>query len=208
LENIKNIIFDLGGVLLHINYQKTILAFKDLGVENFDELFSQMKQTPVFDEFEVGKISSEQFADELNRKIKNASQQQIFEAWNAMLGGLKEEEFVLLKKIKTRYNIYLLSNTNQLHLEWISKHVEHYNQFESLFLATHYSHQLGKRKPDQKTFEALLQLHKLEAEQTLFIDDTAIHVEGARKAGLHAIHLDISKGESLSLHFNSNGHLR
>jgi glucose-1-phosphatase len=117
-KGIKNIIFDLGGVILNIDYNRTANAFRQLGCENFDELYSQQKQSGLFDEFETGKISPQAFINELLRVLpKGISAKQVIDAWNAMLIDLPKVRLEKLLEHKQNYRTFLLSNTNAIHEE-------------------------------------------------------------------------------------------
>ncbi len=188
------IIFDLGGVILNIDYHKTILAFKKLGVSNFDELYTQAKQNDVFDDFEMGKISEQEFRDYI-RKVSNVNltDAEIDFAWNAMLLDLPMERVELLVRLKKNYPIYLYSNTNAIHLEAFRQIIKasYDNELllESLFIETYYSHELGMRKPNQDGFIKIVKDHGLKIESTLFIDDSEQHLKGAASIGLQTVWL-------------------
>lgn len=192
---IKNIIFDLGGVILNIDYNLTAQAFKNLGISNFDELYSKAKQSELFDLMETGKISNQDFRNGIKKVIdKDLSNEQIDHAWNAMLLDLPKERLELLRKLKVEgYRLFLLSNTNQIHYEAYTENLkkEHnVNGLEEFFEKTYFSHQFNKRKPLPETFQFVLDDAKLKAEETIFIDDSLQHVLGAREAGINAFHLE------------------
>jgi len=188
------IIFDLGGVILNIDYSKTINAFNKLGVTNFDELYTQAKQNNVFDDFEIGKISDDEFRNYIRTVSKvDLTNSQIDSAWNAMLLDLPVIRVELLKELNKKHQIYLYSNTNSIHLKAFREIIktEHNNELllESLFIETYYSHELGMRKPNQNGFKKIVNDHKLEIESTLFIDDSEQHIGGAKKLGLQTVWL-------------------
>jgi len=191
----RNIIFDLGGVLLNIDYQKTINAFKDLGIENFDLMYSQASQFNLFDDLEVGKINETLFVNKLKRYLpENTEEEQIIKAWNAMLLDFPLERFEMLKKVSLNYKTYLLSNTNIIHLTEYKKYLDSYfgyENFEACFKKVWLSHEIKMRKPHPETFLKLLAQEQMFIEETLFIDDSIQHVEGAKEAGLNAIWLDL-----------------
>src|ERR1700739_3239196 len=113
---VKNILFDLGGVLLNVDYHKTSAAFKKLGVQNFDTLYSQFKANELFEELETGKISDDHFYKEMEKHTyPGISQQQIEEAWNAMLLDFRIDSLHFLDSLKNKYKLFLLSNTNSIH---------------------------------------------------------------------------------------------
>lgn len=192
--DIKNIIFDLGGVILNINYHKTADAFKALGVANFDALYSQAQQSNLFDLLETGKISENDFRDQI-KKITSVrlTYAQIDEAWNAMLLNLPSPRLRLLENLKSSgYQLFLLSNTNSIHYRAYTQNLktEHnISGLEHFFHQTFFSHLIHQRKPHPETFKFVLQQAQINAHQTIFIDDSLQHVEGAKLAGIQAYHL-------------------
>lgn len=193
MKNIKNIIFDLGGVLLNIDYSKTEKAFTDLGVTNFASLYNQHEASPLFQQLEKGTIANHDFYPAFCRSANvNLSDDDIANAWCAMLGDFPMERLNWLEEIGFRYNIYLFSNTNRIHYKTFQNifHQETGKEnFDDYFIKAWYSHDLGLRKPDPEAFRKLLDIEKLTADETLFIDDTEVNIEGAKKAGLQTIYL-------------------
>lgn len=192
-QKIKNIIFDWGGVISNIDYHETVDAFKKLGLENFDEIYTQLKQTELFDKLEIGTMEPQEFRAKIREMLShNPTDEEIDAAWTAMLLDLPKERLDLLEKVKENYQIYLLSNTNIIHVTRYSKYLDKvygHKNFENLFIKAYYSHDVGMRKPHVEIFHHVLKENNLEATETLFIDDTPQHIEGAKKAGLHAFHL-------------------
>ena len=194
---VKNIIFDLGGVLINLNYQLTRKAFEDLGVEDFDAFYTQHAANPLFENLEVGAIEPEAFYEALREATGlTLTNSQIETAWNAMLLDFPAERLEWLSQIKNKYNIYLFSNTNAIHYDAfinIYRKVAHQLgldlRFEHFFKTAYYSHTLGRRKPEVTAFEAVIQDANLDPAQTLFIDDTLLNIEGAQKAGLQTLFL-------------------
>ena len=121
MKNIKTIIFDLGGVIFNIDYQKTIEEFSKIGISNTKYLYSKNTQSKLFDDLETGHISNYEFLKELQKKSNNANLAQIKKAWNAMLLNLPLERLIALYKVKKKYNIFLLSNTNEIHIQKIKE---------------------------------------------------------------------------------------
>lgn len=193
MSNIKNIIFDLGGIFLNINYKKTEEAFVQLGVSNFTELYNQHHASTLFENLETGKILPADFYNEFRKIAKtNLTNQQIEDAWNAMLLDLPLDRLEWLQNIKSRYNIYLFSNTNKIHYDCFNKiyaSVSNNKNFDNYFIKAYYSHILGMRKPYKESYAKILQEQQLIANETLFIDDTIKNVEGAKEAGLQTIYL-------------------
>ncbi|MCH2235500.1 MAG: HAD-IA family hydrolase [Crocinitomicaceae bacterium] len=193
-EDFDAIIFDLGGVILNLDYNKTIEAFQKLGMDNFEEYYAQAQQDAIFDDFEIGKISEDEFRAYFKKTIDpNLLDVDIDYAWNSMLLDLPEHRVEFLKAIKDKVKIILFSNTNANHLKEFRKIIkqEYGNEklLESLFNTTYYSHILGQRKPNPPAFHSILHEQDLKAGKVLFIDDSIQHVEGAKIAGLQAYHL-------------------
>ncbi|MCH2226128.1 MAG: hypothetical protein MK066_15270, partial [Crocinitomicaceae bacterium] len=149
-KKITTILFDLGGVVLNLDYDKTIQAFNNLGGKTFSERYSQAKQSDVFDLYETGKISDDIFRNHLRDIVgKDTSDSELDNAWNAMLLDLPEERLGLLKGLKQNYRILLFSNTNAIHLRKFHQIIgdQHGNPqlLEEIFHQTYYSHILGLR---------------------------------------------------------------
>ena len=196
-ERITSIIFDLGGVLLNIDYGRTRTAFEHLGAPNFSDLFSQAQQTELFSLFETGKITEIEFFHGVRTTAGiGCTDDEIRTAWNAMLLNFPPQRLEFLKNIKTRYKTYLLSNTNATHETAFLQIIQEENGIHSLndyFNSVYFSHKIGYRKPDRDSFSYVLNENNLDANQTLFIDDSIQHVMGAKQLGIHSVHLDTSK---------------
>ena len=191
MKKCKAIIFDLGAVILNINYQNTIDEFTKLGVNNATTFYSKKVQTNLFNQIETGIISSNEFLKELQKETKNANINQVEKAWNAMLLDLPEERVQLIRKLKNNHSIYLLSNTNAIHIDEFKKQLgnKKWLAFCKLFDKMYLSHELGLRKPDIKIFEYILKEQKLKAEEVFFIDDSPQHIASAKKIGINCHHL-------------------
>jgi glucose-1-phosphatase len=190
---IKNIIFDFGGVLINLDYQRTYNAFKELGIADIKTAFSPASQQELFDKLEKGLIEPGVFYEEL-RKISSVEMEdsQIVKAWNAMLLDFPIERIQMLRELKKKYRLFLLSNTNIIHYDEYFNNLfkEHQlNIFEDLFEKTYFSHQLGLRKPESEIFKLVLNENKLEAAETLFIDDVLSNIEPAANLGINTLHL-------------------
>ena len=195
MKNIDNIIFDLGNVILNIDYQNTIDAFKKIGVPNASSFYSKSSQLNIFNQLETGHISKQNFILEIQKIVPKASASQIINAWNAILQDLPNERLEILKNIKDKFSIFLLSNTNSIHIEKIidilgeKKYEEFYNLFEKVY----YSHEVKLRKPNSDIFKLVIKENCLSIKNTLFIDDSIQHIESAKKIGLKTYHLDGNK---------------
>ena len=191
-KGIKSVIFDLGGVIYAVDYHKTINEFKALGIDHFEEVYAKAGQSDLFNDFEEGKISRAIFVERIkNLSRKNMTSSQIVNAWNGMLLGFMPDAIACLKRLNSSYRLFLLSNTNEIHIQEIENRVgaAFFSDFCSLFEKVYLSHELGLRKPHPEVFTHILKEQSVKANETLFIDDSIQHVEGAIKAGLHAHHL-------------------
>lgn len=190
----KNIIFDLGGVILNIDYSKTIKAFKALGIDDFDTLYTQASQSLLFDHIEKGEITPEIFLAELQQHLPpGTSMIEIENAWNAMLLNLPQKRLDLLEKLKRKYNTVLLSNTNAIHIASFLKRIQKENKIQSLdayFDHVYFSCEMKLRKPDPEIFELVCKEQGYSPSETLFIDDSVQHIQGAQNIGLNAYWLN------------------
>ena len=191
-KGIKNIIFDWGGVLINIDYKATINSFKSYGIGNFHEHYSQAKQRHLFDNLEIGAISPEEFREGIRAEFGvHISDQYIDDAWGAMLKDIPLERIDLLQKLGKKYRIFLLSNTNKIHeMQIIDKLNDELGfEFFSLFEKAYLSHWIGMRKPNADIFEYVLSDNNLVASESLFIDDSEQHVDGASALGINSFYL-------------------
>ena len=201
-KGLKNIIFDFGGVLLHIDFKKTHAAFEALGIEDPAGHFGQHHASDLFSRLETGHISPEEFYQLFRLETQTEiTDEQIKDAWNAMLLHYAKENIAFVKSLSSKYNLYLFSNTNQIHYDWFAAlYQQEFNgeHLEDLFKVAWYSHEKAVRKPAAAVFTHMLQTEGLIASETLFIDDTIGNIEGAKQAGLQT-HLLKSPAELLLL---------
>jgi putative hydrolase of the HAD superfamily len=193
LKNIKNIILDLGRVILKINMDNTIIAFKEFGFPQLDELDIVFSRYPFFMQFELGLISAEQFISDINKTTgNNLSDESILEAWNSMIGEYYEDTIPLIQQLGKKYRMFLLSNTNELHEnEYNNRLKKDYGiaNLSVIFEKVYYSHTLHLSKPDPLIFKFVMNENQLVAGETLFIDDILVHIESAAKLGIRTFHL-------------------
>ena len=192
MQNVRNIIFDLGGVLLDIDFRLTEKAFTNLGVKDFASFFNQFHSNDLFIKLET-EMNVQFFYDDFRTATGlHLSNKQIRDAWNALLLNFRKESIALLPKLKEKYQLYLLSNTNEIHLQEFQQRFETLFQqasFDDFFDAAYYSHRIGLRKPNASAYQFVLEKHGLIAEETLFIDDSINNIEAAQKLGIQTIHL-------------------
>lgn len=186
---IKNLIFDFGGVLLPISEAKTRKALKDLGA-----LDSLEEDRELFNQYERGEISTKKFESGIQSHLfRKVFLNDIGIAWSALIDEkLKSETIEFLKGKKDKYRIFLLSNTNELHIKAIkdSSGIFLYSNFLRQFEKPYYSFEMGMRKPDSEIFESVLKENELEAEETFYIDDSEQHIASADKLGIHTWHFN------------------
>ncbi|HQV75553.1 MAG: HAD family phosphatase [Flavobacteriales bacterium] len=199
----STILLDLGGVLIDVDYHAAARAFAALGFSDFEALYSKAQQDHLFDGFETGELSPDQFRDRIRELHTSAlTDAQIDHCWNAMLGSVPPERLTLVARLKDRYQVLLLSNTNAIHVPAFERIIARENgitDFKSLFDGAYYSCEMRLRKPHAAAFHHVLERHAADPERTLFIDDSIQHVEGARSAGLHAEHLDLAQEDVVQL---------
>lgn len=193
IKNIRNIIFDLGGVLLNIDYQNSINAFHNLGVNDFGQAFSKTIQNTMMQNFERGALSDAIFRKHLVDLIGRETDSRLIDlAWNAMLLDFPVSRYRLLLELKNQYKLYLLSNTNSIHYrafqELICKAYP-IQLLDDLFDKAYYSHLIGMRKPDAEIFHFVLQDQAILPEETLYIDDSPQHIDAAKLLNIQTHHL-------------------
>jgi glucose-1-phosphatase len=191
-SQLKNILFDLGGVILDLNVSATLERFLNLGFPkellNYPENF----ETDIFFNYETGKTSTNEFRDAI-RKLSdvNFSDEEFDDAWCAMLSGVPESRTRLLQPLSKVYNLYILSNTSELH-------IRHFNQMfhdtagyklSDVFTHGFYSYETGWHKPDPGAFKDVLKKAKIKAAETLFLDDNIHNVKAAKELGFNVIHI-------------------
>ena len=194
MNNIKNIILDLGGVLINLDYHKTNDKLGELGVPNG---FTKAKQITIFDDLEEGKISDISFYEAINKIAgSNHNPQLIINAWNSILLDFPKKRLDLVQQLNERYRVFLFSNTNAIHFREVQKELQKVHgipNLESHFEKVYLSHELGIRKPKLEGFQYILNMHQLNPNETLFVDDSPQHIQGALKAGIKAEWLNLDK---------------
>jgi epoxide hydrolase-like predicted phosphatase len=197
MQKTKSIIFDLGGVILNIDYNLTRRAFENAGIKNFHDMYSQTSADALFSNLETGEISNDDFYKEFNKLTGlNLPVDEIEHAWNAMLLTFRENSLKFLDSIRPQYSLYLLSNTNHIHLDAFNKiyhQTARSKTFEKHFDKAYYSCEMGLRKPKADIYEFVLKENNLNPSDTLFVDDLVQNVEAARLAGMQAILLEPGK---------------
>ena len=193
LNGIRNIIFDLGGVLLNIDPKKTIDAFGKLGMEQLVGDKGLSYDHEIFYRMEQGKITSDEFrVGVLNLLPKRVSFQEIDDAWTAMLLDFPTIRVKLLKNLRKDFKIYLFSNTNAIHVEKFHSNFRNQHGFEvsTLFDKDFYSNEIGYRKPSSESYQEIIRLSGINPAESLFIDDSLQNVDAAIASGLKGFWLE------------------
>ncbi|MGF1512924.1 MAG: HAD family hydrolase [Elainellaceae cyanobacterium] len=194
--SIDAVIFDLGGVILNISYQKTLVAFSALSGRDAASLYTQHRQADLFDAYEMGQITSQDFRQGLRSLLglgSTVDDSTLDAAWNAMLLDLPAARLQTLAQLSERFRLFLLSNTNEIHKAAFEHHVKETlgssSALADRFEAVYYSHLVGDRKPHPSLFQRVIDEQALTPSRTLFVDDTAGHLQGAQAVGLRTVHL-------------------
>jgi epoxide hydrolase-like predicted phosphatase len=193
-SGIKNIIFDLGGVILDLSVDHTLQSFSDLSGRTKNEVEKIFHSTPEFLVYEKGGMTDNEFRDVVRQVYKiNAPDSALDKSWNAMLRAMPLDKLSLLDKLKTKYNVFLLSNTNNIHLDYINNvmmpAVSGDRVLDDYFHHAYYSHLMFMRKPDAEIFERVMNDNDLKPSETLFLDDNASNVAGAASVGIQTVHV-------------------
>ena len=194
VPSVKSLIFDLGGVILDLSVPHTLTSFANLSKMSHERVEELYVKSPGFLQYEKGLIDDRAFRDFVRQTFTiSADDAAIDDCWNAMLRGIPAVKLDLLLRLQSEFQVFLLSNTNAIHLHHINEVILPQGQqkkpLDSYFHKAYYSHRMGKRKPDAEIFEQVLEENHLLPEQTLFLDDYAVNIEGARALGLKTIHV-------------------
>ena len=187
------LIFDIGSVIVDIDYMRPVAEFQKLTVVDFAEIASYNRDHKLFDAFEKGKMSEAEFHNELRRFLRpGVSNQEILDAWNSILIAYPKSKLQLLNELKSKYRVLALSNINETHVRELDRvAIEQLGAgaFADFFHKAYYSHEMGLRKPEKEIYEEVLRAENLNPERTFFVDDLAENVASARLVGLDAYQL-------------------
>ena len=198
-KNIKNIVFDLGGVLVDLDFKAAINGLQKAGFANVKEQLQSFDREGIFQKFELGEMTAEEFRTAIRENSTvTLTDEEIDALWNAMLLEIPREKLELILDLRGKYMVYLLSNTNSIHWDYVCKNAFNYRGFRvsDYFEKTFLSFEMHLAKPDKAIFEKMLEDANLLAEETLFIDDSEANCKAAAEVGIHAHHYHI--GDDLS----------
>jgi len=192
MKNIKHIIFDLGNVIIDLDIPATERLFHEYLGDAFEASFVKNEQAGIFEKYEVGALSEAEFIAAVQSiALKSITPTQIKTAWNTMLLGIKPARLQMLKRLQSKYQLYILSNTNKTHLDWVYADLAKTHGITDwdtrFFTKTYYSHLIHLRKPNTDIYEFVLKDAGIKANETLFIDDNQANVAGAQQVGIQTI---------------------
>ncbi|OXA75048.1 haloacid dehalogenase [Flavobacterium branchiophilum] len=190
------IIFDFGDVLINLNRRQTQLAFEKLGLQNYENII-----TSANDAFEKGTIDELTFLETFQKHIPNASLSDIKAAWNTILGDFPTYRLDFLKKLSQNYDLYLLSNTDAIHIAYFESQTPatFVKEFYQCFKKIYFSFDLKMRKPDLEIYQHVLQDNGLNPKKTLFIDDKKANTDAAAQLGISVWNLQVGQEDVVSL---------
>lgn len=194
---IKNLLFDFGGVFLNLDKTATQNKLKKYFPDGIPIDIQELHH-----QYEKGEINTKKFIDFHLDRVQGHERHDFIEIWNSMLGDLPEHRLQFLKELKSleKYRIFLLSNTNDLHVNWVNKNISEFDEFLSCFEQFYLSFQIGYRKPNADIFEFVIHQNHIKPEETLFIDDTKEHTQTAKQLGFEIWHLDEKKQDVTDLY--------
>ena len=198
-KKIRNIVFDLGGVLVDLDFKAAINGLQEAGFANVKEQLLAFDRGGIFQKFEVGEITADEFRTAIRENSTvTLTDEEVDALWNAMLLEIPREKLELILHLRGKYMVYLLSNTNSIHWDYVCKNAFNYRGFrvEDYFEETFLSYEMHLAKPDKAIFEKVLSNANLLAEETLFIDDSEANCKAAQEVGIHAHHYHV--GDDLS----------
>ena len=203
MENIKNLIFDLGNVILNIDTKLSEKAFAQYGMNDFEKLYTLASQNELFDRLEVGSITENEFYDEFRRvtdcKLDNKTLEQ---CWDALIMDFPAARIEMLKHLKAegKYRTFILSNTNIIHYRFYTallKRTRGVDGLESLVEHAYFSHEIGLKKPNRDIFDYVVTNSHIKPEESIFIDDNEANIKAANALGFNTIFLKNNDMENL-----------
>ncbi|WP_339918139.1 HAD family phosphatase [Yeosuana marina] len=185
---IKTLVFDFGNVFLNLDIDGALQ--KALGKFKLKEFPEEM--TAINCLYEQGLISTDEFIEFYTDNFNTLSKEEIIDTWNFMLKDFPSHRLDFLKELKasSKYKLILLSNTNELHINWVKENISFFDDFKNCFDEFYLSHEIQLRKPNADIYEFVLKENNIKAEDTLFIDDKKENTEAASKIGFHVWNID------------------
>ncbi len=177
---IKNLLFDFGDIFINLDKTAVYAELKKLGCTATEEEILELNEV-----YEIGDYTTEDFIHELKQFTPGATDQQIADAWNSILKDFPVKRLEFLKAIaeSEEYKLLFISNTNDLHIDWVKENIPFFEEFKAQFDQFYLSQELGMRKPNPSVYELIFDMNNIKAEETLFIDDTKANTDSAAALG-------------------------
>ncbi|MGW1456739.1 HAD family hydrolase [Salegentibacter agarivorans] len=193
---IKTIIFDFGDVFINLDKPATMREMNKYEIEELSESLLNINQ-----QYEKGLISSEEFVKSYQSEYTQLQTEHFKNSWNAILIDFPEYRYQFLKKLSEEKNhqLILLSNTNEIHIDWVKENVPFFEDFKACFDAFYLSHEINFRKPDAEIYEFVLKQHGLKPQECLFIDDTKENTDAAKYLGIHTWNIEPTREDVIDL---------
>ena len=190
---IKNIIFDLGGVILDIDENIVYKELEKMGINTL-ELARSKEFMDIMSKFDTGIYTAPTFRKKTKTLLglEKMTDQKFDAIWNSMLLDIPRERIEAIEKVKKHYKIFLMSNSNVIPYDLYVRDLQlrfGYHEFDELFNKSYFSFAEHLEKPDPRFFELILDHEGLLPEETLFIDDTASNIRAAQSLGIHTYHI-------------------
>lgn len=191
---IDAIIFDFGDIFINLDKAATVSGLQKLGMTEWNTELNNLNLS-----FETGSISPEDFIDGFQNQLPNASKEEILKAWNAILADFPKYRLEFLQELSKKYRLFLLSNTDSIHINTFEKNNSFFKDFYDCFEKVYFSFDMGLRKPDPKIYQTVLETHNLVAENTLFVDDKTENTDSAAALGIKVWNLQVGKEDVVDL---------
>ncbi|MCR6639010.1 MAG: HAD family phosphatase [Sporocytophaga sp.] len=187
----KNIIFDLGAVIINIDFQKTFEAFSKIGNTDVLQVLKKFEDHRILHRYETGEVDDKGFRNLIREEFgSQLSDDQIDDAWNALLLDIPQDRINLILKLKNKYRLFILSNTNAIHIKGVNTILNKTTgipNLDKIFEKVYYSHQVLLRKPDVAIYEYLLRDKDLKASETIFLDDNLDNIKASERVGITSL---------------------
>lgn len=192
---IDAIIFDFGDIFINLDKAATVSGLQKLGITEWNTELNNLNLS-----FETGSISPEDFIGGFQKQLPNASKEEILKAWNAILADFPKYRLEFLQELSKKYRLFLLSNTDSIHINTFEKNNSFFKDFYDCFEKVYFSFDMGLRKPDPKIYQTVLDAHNLVAENTLFVDDKTENTDSAADLGIKVWNLQVGKEDVVDLY--------
>ena len=187
------LIFDLGNVIIDIDYQRSLNLLKSQLPSSFDHKVDFFYATDFHKNYEKGLIDSPTFRDEVRSYFEQDwPDSKVDELWNSLLGKIPQDRLDLVAKLKQNFQVGILSNTNEIHIEAVYNIIKEdfgMERFEPLFDHVFYSHEMGLSKPSAEIYTRMLESLGSSSDRVIFFDDLEANVKGAKSVGIQAVHV-------------------